>query len=72
MDVAAAVESAALQAIGGSQQSSAVRVLRNEMQEQKELVSEIINGPQQVASQIYNSHGQVIPTPSGSSVDMRA
>ncbi|HTX98816.1 MAG TPA: hypothetical protein VMG09_02215 [Bacteroidota bacterium] len=54
------------------QQGIAVRVLKDQMNEQKDLVSQIVTGPQQVPSQVYDGHGQIVPTPAGSSVDTRA
>ena len=72
MDIGGVIESAAARPLVDVQQGIALRVMKDQMSEQKDLVAEIINGPEQIASQIYNGHGQIVPTPSGSSVDARA
>ncbi len=71
MDIGGVVEAAMVRPLVDVQQGIAVRVLRDEMDNQKELISQIVNGPQQVASQIYDGHGQIVPAPAGGSVNAR-
>lgn len=71
MDAGGVIEAGMARPLMDVQQGIAVRVLKDQMEEQKELVAQIVNGPEQVASQVYNSHGQVVPTPAGTSVDTR-
>ncbi len=72
MDIGGVVEAGMARPLMDVQQVITLRVARDQMEEQKDLVAQIVNGPDQVASQVYNGHGQVVPTPAGSSVDMRA
>jgi hypothetical protein len=72
MDIGGVVEAGMARPNIDVQQVIALRVVRDQMEEQKDLVAQVVNGPQQVASQVYDGHGQVVPTPAGSSVDARA
>ncbi len=72
MDIGGVIEAGMVRPLVDVQQGIALRVLKGEMDNQKELVAQIVTGPQQVASQVYNGHGQIVPTPAGSSVDTRA
>ena len=63
---------AQIRPIGSVQEQIAVKVINDQMDNDKELVSELIERPQQVSAQVYNSHGQVTPSPSGTSVDLMA
>lgn len=71
MDAGGVIEAGMARPLMDVKQAIAVKVLKEEMEEQKKLVSQIVNGPDQVASQVYNSHGEVVPTPAGTSVDAR-
>ena len=41
------------------------------MKDEKELVGQILGSGQQIAAQVYNGHGQVVPTPAGANIDMQ-
>ncbi len=71
MDIGGVIEAGMVRPLVDVQQAIAVRVLKNEMDNQKELISQVVTGPQQVSSQIYNGHGEIVPTPAGTSVDAR-
>ena len=71
MAVASVLSAAAqIRPIGSVQEEIAVKVINDQKNSDKELVSELMERPEQISAQVYNSHGQVIPSPSGSSVDV--
>jgi hypothetical protein len=62
---------AASQPLQSAQPEITLRVLKSVMESEKDLVTQILNVPGQISSQVYNGHGQVVPTPAGSNVDAR-
>jgi hypothetical protein len=72
MMVDSMVMAAASQPLQSPQPEIAMRVMKSVMESEQDLVAQILNVPGQISSQVYNGHGQVIPTPAGSNVDMKA
>jgi hypothetical protein len=71
MAVASALSAGAqIRPIGSVQEEIALKVINEQKNSDKELVAELMERPQQIPAQVYNSNGQVIPSPSGSSVDV--
>lgn len=71
MDIGGVIESSAARAAANVQPGAAIQDVRDDMQKSKELVAEILSSGQQISSQVYDGHGQVVPTPAGSNVDMQ-
>ena len=73
MDAVGLVASAATRSLqeGQGQAGLTVRILRDEIQNDKDLVAQVVSGSQQISSQIYNGHGQVVPAPAGANVDAK-
>jgi hypothetical protein len=71
MDIGSVVQASVTQSVQQVQSGTAIKVMADEMHDEKDLVSQIIGGGQQIASQLYNGHGQVVPTSEGANVDLQ-
>ena len=71
MDIGGVAQASVARSVEQSQGGIAIKVMSEQMQEDRELVGQILSGGQQIAAQVYNGHGQVVPTPAGASIDMQ-
>jgi hypothetical protein len=71
MDIGSVVQASVAQSVEQAQSSTAIKVMSQQMKDEKELVGQILGSGQQIAAQVYNGHGQVVPTPAGANIDMQ-
>ena len=72
MNIGSVVSATVAQSVDQTQSSIATKVMKEQMRSEQELVGELLGSGQQISSQVYNGHGQVVPTPAGANVDMSA
>jgi hypothetical protein len=71
MDIGGVVQATVAQSVEQAQSGLATRMMSEMMHDEKDMVSQILSGGQQISSQVYNGHGQVVPTPAGANIDMQ-
>lgn len=71
------VASSAMQALATTplervSEHAASRAVKEVVHRDKEPVAQVVDRPEQVPAQVYNSKGQLVPAPSTSGTDFRA